>query len=86
MSQIIQALLLGPLLSRIGSKMISFMGIATTPKEDLLFLKELLESGKVVSIIDKSYPLSETAEAIRYLIEEHGRGKVIISVESHDQS
>ena len=86
MSQIIQALLLGPLLSRIGSKKIGFMGIATTSKEDLLFLKELLESGKVVSIIDKSYPLSETAQAIKYVIEEHGRGKVIISVESHDQS
>lgn len=80
MSQIIQALLLGPLLSRIGSKKIGFMGIATTSKEDLLFLKELLESGKVVSIIDKSYPLSETAQAIKYIIEEHGRGKVIISV------
>lgn len=80
MSQIMQALLLGPLLSRIGSKKIGFMGIATTSKEDLLFLKELLESGKVVSIIDKSYPLSETAQAIRYIIEEHGRGKVIISV------
>lgn len=81
MSQIIQALLLGPLLSRIGSKKIGFMGIATTSKEDLLFLKELLESGKVVSIIDKSYPLSETAQAIKYIIEEHGRGKVIITVE-----
>jgi NADPH:quinone reductase-like Zn-dependent oxidoreductase len=86
MSQIIQALLLGPLLSRFGSKKIGFMGIATTSKEDLLFLKELLESGKVISIIDKSYPLSETAQAIKYIIEEHGRGKVIISVESHDQS
>jgi NADPH:quinone reductase-like Zn-dependent oxidoreductase len=81
MSQIIQALLLGPLLSKIGSKKISFMGIATTSKEDLLFLKELLESGKVVSIIDKAYPLSEAAQAIKYIIEEHGRGKVIISVE-----
>ena len=67
MSQIIQALLLGPLLSRIGSKKIGFMGIAATSKEDLLFLKELLESGKVVPVIDKSYPLRETAEAIRYL-------------------
>ena len=86
MSQIIQALLLGPLLSRIGSKKIGFMGIATTSKEDLLFLKELLESGKVVSVIDKSYPLGETAQAIKYIIEEHGRGKVIISVESHDPS
>jgi NADPH:quinone reductase-like Zn-dependent oxidoreductase len=81
MSQIIQALLLGPLLSKIGSKKISFMGIATTSKEDLLFLKELLESGKVVSIIDKAYPLSEAAQAIKYIIEEHGRGKVVISVE-----
>ena len=81
MSQIIQALLLGPLLSRIGSKKIGFMGIATTSKEDLLVLKELLESGKVVPVIDKSYPLSETAAAIRYLIEEHGRGKVVIAVE-----
>ena len=85
-SQIIQALLLGRLLSRIGSKKIGFMGIATTSQEDLLFLKELLESGKVVSIIDKSYPLSETAQAIKYIIEEHGQGKVIISVESHGQS
>lgn len=81
MSQIIQALLLGPLLSRIGSKKIGFMGIATTSKEDLLVLKELLESGKVVPVIDKSYPLSETAAAIRYLIEEHGQGKVVIAVE-----
>ena len=62
------------------------MGIATTSKEDLLFLKELLESGKVVSIIDKAYPLSEAAQAIKYIIEEHGRGKVIISVKSHDPS
>ena len=81
MSQIIQALLLGPLLSRIGSKKIAFMGIATTSKEDLLFLKELLESGKVVPVIDRRYSLSETAAAIRYLIEEHGRGKVVITVE-----
>ena len=81
MSQIIHALLLGPLLSRIGSKKIGFMGIATTSKEDLLVLKELLETGKVIPVIDKSYPLSETAGAISYLIEEHGRGKVVIAVE-----
>ena len=60
------------------------MGISKTSKEDLLFIKELLEAGKVVSIIDKCYPLRETTEAIKYLIEEHGRGKVVISVE--DQS
>jgi len=79
--QVLQAMLLGPLVSRIGSKKIGFQGIATTPKEDLLFLKELLEAGKLVPVIDKSYPLTETAEAIRYLIEEHARGKVVIVVE-----
>jgi NADPH:quinone reductase-like Zn-dependent oxidoreductase len=57
------------------------MGIATTPKKDLLVIKELLEAGKVVPIIDGYYPLSETVEAIRYLMEEHAQGKVVITVE-----
>lgn len=79
-SQILQAIFLGPLVSRLGSKKHIFMGIATTPKKDLLVLKELLEAGKLSPVIDKSYPLSETAQAIRYLIEEHARGKVVITV------
>jgi NADPH:quinone reductase-like Zn-dependent oxidoreductase len=80
-SQIIQALLLGSLISRFGNKKIGFMGIAKTSKEDLLVIKELLEAGKIVPIIDKCYPLNATAEAIKYLIEEHGRGKVVITVD-----
>lgn len=56
------------------------MGIATTPKKDLLILKELLETGKIVPIIDECYPLSETAEAIKYLVEKHARGKVVIEI------
>jgi NADPH:quinone reductase-like Zn-dependent oxidoreductase len=80
-SQVLQAMLLGPILSLIGGKKIRFQGIAATPKEDLLVIKELLETGKVISIIDKSYPLSEIAEAIRYLVEEHAQGKVVIKVE-----
>ena len=79
-SQILQAMLFGPLISKFGNKKICFQGIATTPKEDLLVLKDLLEAGKVVPVIDKAYPLSETAKAITYLIEEHGRGKVVITV------
>ncbi len=79
-TQILQALLLGPLISRRGSRKISFMGMATTPKQDLLILKELLETGKIVPIIDKCYPLSETAEAIKYLMNEHARGKVVIGI------
>ena len=79
-SQILQAMLLGPFVSMFGNKKIGFMGMAKTAREDLLIIKELLEAGKVVPIIDKCYPLSETAEAIKYLIEEHGRGKVVITV------
>ncbi len=86
MSQIFQAMLLGPLISRLGNKKHVFMGIATTPKKDLLVLGELLAAGKVVPVIDKCYPLSETAEAIRYLIEEHAQGKVVITVEQNNKT
>ncbi len=80
LAQVFQTILLGPVVSRVGSKTIAFMGIATTPKKDLLFLKELLEARKVVPVIDKYYPLSETAEAMRYVVEKHARGKVVITV------
>jgi NADPH:quinone reductase-like Zn-dependent oxidoreductase len=49
-------------------------------KKDLVFLKELLEAGKVVPVIDRRYPLSEVADALRYLEDGHARGKVIITV------
>jgi NADPH:quinone reductase-like Zn-dependent oxidoreductase len=48
--------------------------------EDLLFLKELIESGKVTPVIDRTYPLAEVPEAIRYLQAGHARGKVVIRV------
>ena len=47
---------------------------------DLIFVKELLETGKVVPIIDRCYPLREVADAIRYLEEGHAQGKIVITV------
>ena len=48
--------------------------------ENLLELRQLLESGQVIPVIDRTYPLSEAAEAIRYLEDEHARAKVVITV------
>ena len=55
----------------------------TLRKEDSLVsvtMKELLEAEKIVSVIDRRYPLSEVADALRYLEKGHARGKVIITV------
>jgi NADPH:quinone reductase-like Zn-dependent oxidoreductase len=78
---ILQALLLGPLLSKTDGQKLGFMGIAKINQKDLNYLKELLEAGKVVPVIDGTYPLSKTADAFRYLEEEHARGKVVITVD-----
>jgi NADPH:quinone reductase-like Zn-dependent oxidoreductase len=74
-----QALLLGPVISRIGSKKVGGF-VANPSQQDLAFLKELLESGKVIPVIERRYTLSETSEAIRYLEEGHARGKLVITV------
>ncbi|RPI27949.1 MAG: NAD(P)-dependent alcohol dehydrogenase [Chloroflexota bacterium] len=83
MAQVLQAMLLGPLVSKLGSKQMGFMGIAKVTHEDLVFLRELLEAGKVVPVIDRCYPLDETAEAIRNLVKEHAQGKVVITLEQN---
>jgi NADPH:quinone reductase-like Zn-dependent oxidoreductase len=50
-------------------------------KEDLLVLSELIEAGKVSPVIDRTLPLIEAPDAIRYLEKGHPRGKVVIDVE-----
>jgi NADPH:quinone reductase-like Zn-dependent oxidoreductase len=78
-AQMFQAMLLGPVISMTGRQK---MGNSTHKpnQKDLVFMKELLEAGKVVPVIDRRYPLGETASAIRYLEEGHARGKVVITV------
>ena len=53
---------------------------AKRTQEALVTLKELIESGKVTPVIDRTYPLSQTPEAMRYLEEGHVRGKLVITV------
>jgi NADPH:quinone reductase-like Zn-dependent oxidoreductase len=79
-SQIFQSMLLGPLMSKKGGKQVRGMGAVKINQKDLVVMKELLEAGKVVPVIDRRYPLSEAAEAFRYLGAGHARGKVVITV------
>ena len=60
--------------------------IAKINNKDLVLLKDLLEAGKVVPVIDRRYPLSEVAEALRYLEEGHAKGKVVITVEHGNET
>ncbi len=80
MVPILEALLLGRVLSMLGRKKMTFF-IAKINQKDLLFLRDLLETGKVVPVIDRRYPLSEAAEALRYLAEGHAQGKVVLTVQ-----
>jgi NADPH:quinone reductase-like Zn-dependent oxidoreductase len=80
LARIFQAMLLAPLLSRIGSKKTCFF-ITNINQKDLNFLKDLLEARKIVPVIDRRYPLSDAAEALRYLEQRHARGKVVLTVE-----
>ncbi len=80
--RLLEHMILGPLRSKIGNKKVGIMGIAKSNQKDLVIVKELLEAGKIVPVIDRRYPLSATAEAIRYLEERHARGKVVITCAS----
>jgi len=86
MAQFFQAMLLGPLASMTGSKKLGFLVVTKINKEDFVYLIELFEAGKVVPVIDRRYPLSEVAEALRYYGAGHARGKVVITVEHNNKT
>ena len=79
MPQVFQAML-GPLFSRRDGKQLRSMGVAQANPQDLIFLKDLIEAGKMKAVIDRRYPLNETVEAFRYLAQGHARGKVVITL------
>ena len=84
--RLFEHMVLGPLRSRTGNKKVGLMGIAKMNQKDLVFVKELLEAGKIVPVIERRYPLREVPEAIRYLEEGHARGKVVITIEQNNKT
>jgi NADPH:quinone reductase-like Zn-dependent oxidoreductase len=78
------AFILGPLISMAGRKTVGQF-YHRPNVGDLVFMKGLLEAGKVVPVVDRRYPLSEVAEAFRYYGERHTRGKVVITVAQDNQ-
>ena len=79
MAQVLQAGILGAMVSETGGRKLVNLA-ATTEQKDLLYLKELVEAGKVIPVIDRRYPLSELPEALRYYGKGHARGKVVIVI------
>ena len=86
LSRLFQTMILGAWVSKTGSRQIGLMKTAYANKKDLLIIKELLESGKVVPVIDKIYPFSDAPEAIRYLETGRARGKVVITLEESSEN
>jgi NADPH:quinone reductase-like Zn-dependent oxidoreductase len=78
LSQVIKTLIFGGLMSIGGQKVRTLA--ARRSNRDLEFIISLVQEGKIRPIIDRQYPLPETAEAMRYLMLGHARGKVVINV------
>jgi len=78
-AQMFEAMLLGPLRSKKGGQQLGNF-LAKPNQKDLIFLKELIEAGKVKPVIDRSFLLHNVPDAIRYVEEGHAKGKVVITV------
>lgn len=78
-TQMFQVMARGPWISMTGSKKMGSM-LQRSNQKDLIYMKELLEAGKVRPVIDRRYKLSELPEALRYFDEGHAQGKVVITV------
>lgn len=75
MGYVFKAFMLSPF-----TRQVAGMYLASPNDKDLVFLKELIETGKLRPVIDKTYPLHQTPDAFRYLEESHAQGKVVITI------
>ena len=80
----LQNLVLGRLVSRIGSRKIGMM-LAHITKQDLGVLKELMEAGKVVPVVGRCYSLGEVSEAYRHLETRHAQGKIVVTFNQNNK-
>jgi NADPH:quinone reductase-like Zn-dependent oxidoreductase len=80
MGQIFQTLILGSLISMTGSKKMGMLAVEQNRREDLIYIGNLIETGKIRVVIDKQYPLGDVQEALRYLGDGHALGKVVITM------
>lgn len=81
---ILQVLFFGPMFSLLWNKKMSIAGWRPNKREDIDFIIELYEAGKVIPVIDKRYPLSKVAEAFRYFEEGHWKGKIVITIDHNN--
>jgi len=79
LSQVLKAMVFGPLMS-LGSRKMRLLSALPDPK-DLAYILGLVEEGRLKAVIERTYPLDQTAEAVAYLKQGHARGKVVISIE-----
>jgi NADPH:quinone reductase-like Zn-dependent oxidoreductase len=82
-AQILQAMLHGAIVSTTSRQRMSNI-MAVARKQDLVILRDLLESGRIAPVIDRTVALREVPDAIRDLEATHARGKVVVRVQAHD--
>jgi len=79
---LLQALFLGPWIRRTRGKHMRLL-VVPQSRKDLLSITELCETGRIIPVIDRRYSLSEVPDALRYVVEGHARGKIVITLESN---